>query len=89
VLYPRDDGANAGYGFPVGFAVQISTGAVHWATIASRNDFPRPAAGVPFSFEPRAVRHVRVTASKLRANPNAGGSYAMQFTELEVYGPGR
>jgi len=88
-LYPRTDGANAGYGYPVNLAVELSLDGVTWTTVASRTALALPsaaaAAGQTFSFGYRPSRYVRIQGTVLRANPNDGGTYRMQLAEVEVY----
>ncbi|SCF25883.1 discoidin domain-containing protein [Micromonospora mirobrigensis] len=85
VLSPRTDGVNTGYGFPVDLTVQTSTDRVTWTTRVSRAGLPRPGAeGTALTFTQATARYVRVTGTSLRANPNDGGRYRMQFAEIGV-----
>ncbi|MGW1343966.1 discoidin domain-containing protein [Kribbella sp. NPDC002412] len=83
-LYPRSDGANAGIGFPVNFAVQVSTDGSAWSTVASRQGQARPSEVQTFPFAARDVRYVRVVGTRLGQDPF--GTYRMQFAEVEVAG---
>ncbi|MFL6072997.1 MAG: discoidin domain-containing protein [Mycobacteriales bacterium] len=83
-LYPRDDGADTGAGFPVDFTIQASTDGSAWQTVATQAGYPRPDAGArAFTFAPTIARYVRVTGAKLSTEPS-GSLFMMQLAELEV-----
>ena len=88
VLTPHIDGANAGYGFPVNFVIEVSSNNFTWTTMVSRSNYARPA-GTPqaFSFSSSTARYVRITGSSLRTNPNDGNTYRMRFVEVQVISP--
>jgi hypothetical protein len=84
-LYPRSDGANAGSGFPLDFTVQVSADGSSWSTVATKQNYPKPAATAQaFPFATQNVRYVKVVGSKL--SQDSFGSYRMQFAEVEVAG---
>lgn len=84
-LYPRSDGANAGAGFPIDFTVQVSADGSTWSTVATRQNYAKPAAvAQTFPFAVQNVRYVKVVGSKL--SQDSFGAYRMQFAELEVAG---
>lgn len=85
-LYPRNDGNDTGYGFPVNFAIQVSRDNSSWTTVTTRTGYPLPGGTVQsFSFNPVSARYVRIQGTSLRANPNDASQYRMQFAEIEVY----
>jgi alpha-L-rhamnosidase len=85
-LYPRSDGADAGYGFPVDFTIKVSTDNTNWTTVITRTGYAKPAAVVQsFTFTSQSARYVKVDATTLRSNPNDGNRYRLQFAEIEVY----
>ncbi|MGW2255676.1 discoidin domain-containing protein [Kitasatospora sp. NPDC001660] len=84
-LYPRNDGANTGLGFPVDFSVQISPDGTNWTTVAAPTGYPRPGAGAQsFPFATTGVRYIKVTGTKLSADQFGG--YYMQLAEIEGVG---
>lgn len=86
-LYPRDDGESAGYGFPVDFEIQLSTGACSdWTTVLTETDYPLPVNGSVqrFVLTPQLANCVRVLGTSLRPNPHDEGQYRMQFAEIDV-----
>ena len=86
-LYPRADDGNAGMGFPVDFKVLISGDGTNWKVVADVTGQPPPHGAQTYPFTATVARHVRVEATKLRSNPADGGRYAMQFAELQAFGP--
>lgn len=85
-LYPRNDGADAGYGFPVDFTIKVSTDNTNWTTVITRTGYAKPAAVVQcFTFSSQTARYMKVDGTTLRSNPNDGNRYRMQFAEIEVY----
>lgn len=84
-LYPRDDGENAGQGFPQDFQIQVSQDGATWTTVITQKDCPRPKEVQCFSLkQPLKTRFVRVLATRLRTNPADKGLYSFQLTELAV-----
>lgn len=86
-LYPRNDGVNAGYGFPANFTIQVSIDSASWTTVVTRTGYPLPTGTLQsFPITPVNARYIKVTGTSLRANPNDMNQYRMQFAEIEVYG---
>ena len=83
-VMPRSDGANTGYGLPVDYSIDISTDGSNWVTKSSVVDRPLSAISITTNFGPATARYVRLTGTKLRANPNDAGLYRMQFAELTI-----
>ncbi|MFI6318928.1 discoidin domain-containing protein [Nonomuraea sp. NPDC050556] len=84
-LYPRNDGASTGLGFPIDFTVQVSADGSTWTTVASPTGYARPSADPQtFGFAPVNARYVKVTGTNLR--PDSFGHYHMQFAEIETVG---
>ncbi|WP_214321687.1 discoidin domain-containing protein [Nonomuraea sediminis] len=84
-LYPRNDGASTGLGFPVDFTVQVSANGTSWTTVASPTGYARPSADPQtFPFAPVNARYVKVTGTNLRTDNL--GHYHMQFAEIETAG---
>ncbi len=86
-LYPRNDAGSIGIGFPVDFRILISGDGTNWNVIADITGQPLPNAAQTYPFAASVARYVRVEATNLRSNPSDGGRYAMQFGELEAFGP--
>jgi len=88
-MFPRDDGTNRGYGFPVDFTVQVSDDNVNWTTVISQSGHPQPTVydeAPSFSFVPQHARYVKFEGTNLRSNPHDGGAYRMELAEIAVYG---
>jgi len=85
-LYPRNDGANAGYGFPIDFTVESAASSVGpWTSAFSQSGVANPgAAPQAYNFSARAARYLRITGTNLRQNPNDSNQYRMQFAEIMV-----
>jgi hypothetical protein len=84
-LYPRDDGANAGNGFPVDFSIATSTGDGSWNTVVTKSGYPQPVGTVQsFTFSPVNGRYMIITGTNLRPNPNDHNYYYMQFAEIKI-----
>lgn len=75
-----------GYGFPADFKIQLSDNGSTWTDVpdASFQNFSNPGTqSMTVAFRNFvAARYLRVSASKL--NPDSGGSYALQFTEVSA-----
>ncbi|QGQ98682.1 hypothetical protein EHS13_29260 [Paenibacillus psychroresistens] len=85
LLYPRNDGANTGYGFPINFTIQLSTDNINWTTVATQTGYALPAGvGQSFTFSSQNARYVKINGTSLRANPNDINQYRMQFAEIVV-----
>lgn len=79
---------NVGQGFPRDFLISVSRDGNSWKTVKSCVNYPLPSNGKARAFDfpsVENVRFVKVEASKLRANPNESGEYAMQFAQIAVY----
>lgn len=85
-LYPRNDGPNLGYGFPIDFTIDVSTDNVNWTAVVSRTDQPIPTGVQKFNFGFQNARYVRVQGTRLRPNPNDANRYRMQLAEARIYG---
>ena len=84
-LFPRTDGINTGYGFPIDFTIAVSSDGSTWTTVVTKTGVALPRAGAqPFTFDTQTARYIRVTGTNLRANPNDHISYRLQFAEMEV-----
>lgn len=84
-LYPRSDGANAGYGFPIDFTIAVSNNGSTWTTVVTKTGYSLPSGVQSFTFASQTARYVRVTGTNLRPNPNDTNQYRMQFMEFGVY----
>jgi alpha-L-rhamnosidase len=86
-LYPRNDGADAGYGFPVDFTIDVSNDGSAWTNVLSRTGYPFPTGGAmqSFTFSAQTTRYLRVQGTSLRSNPNDFNFYRMQLAEIEIY----
>lgn len=84
-LYPRNDSAHIGEGFPVDFTILVSSDDLHWTTVAKQTGHPQPADGLvrSFAFTPTKARHVKVSSTRLRRDIN--GKRGMALAEMEVY----
>ena len=86
-LYPRNDGVNTGYGFPIDFTIQVSSDNINWTTVVTQTGYAQPGNSVQsFPFSPQSARYVKITGTNLRPNPNEQNFYRMQFAETEIYG---
>ena len=86
-LHPRGDAGNIGAGFPIDFRISISADGSHWEAIADVSDQPLPATQQSYPFAATVARYIRVDAMHLRPNPADAGHHALQFAELEAFGP--
>jgi hypothetical protein len=86
-LYPRNDGVNAGYGYPIDFTIATSDDGSTWTTAVTKTAMTLPANGAAqaFTFGTRSARYVRIQGTSLRANPNDGDAVRMQLAEVEIY----
>ena len=86
-LYPRSDGVNAGYGYPIDFTIATSDDGSTWTTAVTKTAMALPANGAAqaFTFGTRSARYVRIQGTSLRANPNDGNAVRMQLAEVEIY----
>ena len=79
---------NRGQGFPVDFTIAVSRDGQAWTTVVQKTNYPLPDNGRAraFDFEPvDGVGYVRLDATRLRANPNEGGRYALQLVEIAAF----
>ncbi|MEU8147877.1 discoidin domain-containing protein [Nonomuraea sp. NPDC048901] len=84
-LYPRDDGANTGSGFPTDFTIDVSADGSTWTNVATVTGSAKPGAGArTFPFTPVSARYIKVTGTKL--STDQFGEYHMQFAEIEAAG---
>ena len=84
-LYPRDDGANAGKGFPRDFTIQVCGAGEPWRVVLTQKDYPSPADGRAQSFvlPKTAGRYVKIEATRLR---EVAGTYRFQLSRIAVWG---
>lgn len=86
-LYPRNDGANTGYGFPVNFTIQTSPDNTTWTTVVTQSNYPQPGNAVQsFPFPSVNARYVKVDATKLRIEGPGATTYRLQFADLQAFG---
>ena len=84
-IYPRNDPARLGEGFPVDFTIETSPDSRTWTAVVKKTNFGKPGNAVQrFAFSPVAARYVRVVGTSLRYL-GAEQAYYMQFAEIEVY----
>ena len=88
VLHPRDDGRNAGLGFPEDFSIQVSEDGKNWKKVVEKKGYPAPEGAAPQVFElgGAAGRYVKVEATRLRP---VEGMHHFQLSEMEVFGKER
>jgi len=85
-MYPRNDGPNLGYGFPIDFTIDVSLDNVNWTAVVIRTNQPIPTGVQKFNFGFQNARYVRIQGTRLRANPNDANQYRMQLAEARIYG---
>ncbi|OCT15081.1 hypothetical protein A8709_13290 [Paenibacillus pectinilyticus] len=85
-LFPRTDGANKGYGFPIDFTIQLSTDGTNWTTVTTKTATPLPSGAQVYNFSATTARYVKINGTNLRTNPNDQNAYRMQFAEIETSG---
>ncbi|MEV0234727.1 discoidin domain-containing protein [Nonomuraea sp. NPDC050786] len=84
-LYPRDDGADTGAGFPIDFTIDVSENGSDWTNAATVTGYARPGAGAQtFPFAPVKARYIKITGTRLSTDQR--GEYHMQFAEIEAAG---
>ncbi len=88
MLYPRTDAAAIAankYMFPQDFYVEVSTDGSRYDRVADIVGAADSADPKIVNFEPVQARFVRVTFTKLCADPGSLGSRRLQLAEMEVY----
>jgi len=84
-IYPRNDPARLGEGFPVDFTIETSADGQSWTVVVRKTNYGKPGNAVQhFAFNAVAARYVRVVGTNLRYL-GAENAYYMQFAEIEVY----
>jgi hypothetical protein len=84
-IYPRNDPARLGEGFPVDFTIETSADGQTWTVVVRKTNYGKPGNVVQhFAFNAVAARYVRVVGTNLRYL-GAENAYYMQFAEIEVY----
>jgi hypothetical protein len=81
-LYPRSDGVNTGLCFPTDYTVDTSLDGAQWTSVARQSGVARPYGVRTVTFAATSARYVRITGTKLTADPT--GTYYLQFAEVEV-----
>ena len=79
---------NQGQGFPLDFSIKLSHDGKIWSTVSKHRNYPLPHNALPqaFDFTPmKAVRFIRIEASRLRPNPHQNNCYAMQLTQVAAF----
>jgi hypothetical protein len=84
-LFPRTSAGNVGQGYPVTFTIQTSTNGTTFTTRATITNAPLPTVAQHLAFASLTARYVRISATSLRANPNDGNRFRMQFAEVGIY----
>ena len=84
-LFPRDDGQNAGVGFPVDFNIAVSTDGTNWTTVVTKTNQPFVTSAQAFTFAPVFARYVKITGTNLRPNPYDNNYYRMTLAEIEIF----
>lgn len=86
-LYPRNDGANLGEGFPVDFTIQVSTDNTNWNTVVTQSNYSKPGnCAQIFDFIPQMARYIKIEGTSFRPNAGDNNMYRMQLGEIEIYG---
>jgi hypothetical protein len=84
-IYPRNDPARLGEGFPVDFTIETSADGQTWTVVVRKTNYGKPGNVVQhFAFNAVGARYVRVVGTNLRYLGSEQG-YFMQFAEIEVY----
>ena len=87
LIFPRNDGAPSGYGFPKDFTIQVSEDGEKWTTVTARSDYPY-AGTTPQRFTTpteQLAQYVKLDMTSLNPNPADGNSYRAQLAEFEIY----
>jgi hypothetical protein len=85
-IYPRNDPARLGEGFPVDFTIETSEDGRAWTAVVGKTNYGKPGNEVQrFAFNQVGARYVRVVGTNLRYL-GAEQAYYMQFAEIEIYG---
>jgi hypothetical protein len=84
-IYPRNDPARLGEGFPVDFSIETSADGQSWTAVVNKTNYAKPGNAVQrFSFTPVSARFVRIVGTNLRYL-GAEQAYYLQFAEIEVF----
>jgi hypothetical protein len=84
-IYPRNDPARLGEGFPIDFTIEVSTDGRSWTPVVNKTNYPQPGNEVQrFAFNPIGAQFVQIIGTNLRYL-RAESAYYMQFAEIEVY----
>ena len=84
-IYPRNDPARLGEGFPLDFTIEVSQDGRSWTAVVRKTGYGKPGDDVQrFGFNPVGGRFVRIVGTNLRYL-GAEQAYYMQFAEIEVY----
>jgi hypothetical protein len=84
-IYPRNDPARLGEGFPVDFSIETSLDGRSWTAVVRKTNYGKPGNEVQrFAFNPVNARYVRVVGTNLRYL-GAEQAYFMQFAEIEIF----
>jgi hypothetical protein len=85
-IYPRNDPARLGEGFPVDFTIETSEDGRAWTAVVGKTNYGKPGNEVQrFAFNQVGARYVRVVGTNLRYL-GAEQAYYMQFAEIEIFG---
>jgi len=84
-LYPRNDVANAGSGFPTAFTIATSTDNSTWTTVDTLASYPQPGDSPQrYTFPATTAQYIKVTATGL-ATDSIGTTYYFQLKQLAAY----
>ena len=84
-IYPRNDPARLGEGFPLDFTIEVSQDGRSWSAVVRKTGYGKPGDEVQrFGFNPVGGRFVRIVGTNLRYL-GAEQEYCMSFAEIEVY----
>ena len=84
-IYPRNDPARLGEGFPLDFTIEASLDGRAWTAVVRKTGYGKPGDEVQrFAFNPVGARFIRIVGTNLRYL-GAEQAYYLQFAEIEVY----
>jgi uncharacterized protein YjdB len=93
LIFPRNDGAPSGYGFPRAFTLEASDDNETWTPLVAKSDYPY-AGTTPQRFtvlgdgDGITARYIRMSVTRLNPNPGDGNNPRIQLAEFEVYNIG-